>query len=277
MSANLANGDATVENELMNEVDWDGDMLDSRSDCICVENVDARLAVDVEWHWTDAWRGKAKEGCDVLGVDGTLGSSKCATSLAVSGMKSNDATLSLLPIKCTTTEEKEDTFDGAACLVVASMIAIDEANHAIRELHRLKLGRIKINTQCMISINDPSRVDDGPVRMGSEETNGAIETSERSSRRPLGVSTESCKAETKLRATPNIHMHQLAQNFRECTTVTLDEFRKLSLVGWEIFKELDFIGGVSAKGSVNSLETAGSGGWKELVDDGFENVRRLIE
>lgn len=61
MSANLANGDATVENELMNEVDWDGDMLDSRSDCICVENVDARLAVDVEWHRTDAWRGKPRK------------------------------------------------------------------------------------------------------------------------------------------------------------------------------------------------------------------------
>lgn len=51
----------------------------------------------------------------------------------------------------------------------------------------------------------------------------------------------------------------------------------MSLVGGEIFKELGLISGVSAKGSVNSFEAVGSGGWEELVDDGLENMCRLIE
>ena len=83
----------------------------------------------------------------------------------------------------------------------------------------------------MKSINDPSRVDDGPVRMGSKESNDAIETSKCSSRGTLGISTEAGETKSKFRATPNIHMHQLSQNLRECTRVALDEGRKLRLVG----------------------------------------------
>ena len=84
MSTYLANRDSSVEDELMNEVNWDGNMLDSGGDRICVEDVNAWLTVDVKRHRTYTWSREAKEGCNVLGVDGTLGGSEGATSLAVS-------------------------------------------------------------------------------------------------------------------------------------------------------------------------------------------------
>ena len=47
MSVYLANADAVLVNELVNEMDWYCNVLDSGSDRVCVENVDAGLAVNV--------------------------------------------------------------------------------------------------------------------------------------------------------------------------------------------------------------------------------------
>lgn len=272
VSVNLANADAVLVNELVNEVDRDSDVLDSGGDCVCVENIDAGLAVNVERHRMSGCGWKAEKRRNILGVNGAFASCESSTSLAVSGVEGHEARLNLFPVKSTAAKKKEDTLDRSACLMITGMVTIHHADEAVREIHCHKFWRVKVNTKSMIAIDETPRVDYGPVWMGGKKSDDAIKASKGSCRRTLSVPAKAGEGKTELKATPNVDVHELTENFRVGAAITLDQGLKLRWSCREVFKELNFIGRVSAKGSVHRLETFRGGGRKELVDDGLEDV-----
>lgn len=192
-------------------------------------------------------------------------------------MKSHKTGLNLFPIKSTATEEKEDTFDRATRLMVTSMVTIHHANETVWEVHRHKFWMVKVNTESVIAINDTPRVDDRAVGMGGKKSDHTVEASKSSSRRTLGVTAKTGECKSKFKATPNVDVHELTEDFRVSTAIALDERLKLRWGRWEVFHEFNFKGGVSAKGSVHRFETLGGGRREELVNDGLEDVFRLIK
>ena len=85
-------------------------MLDAGGDRIGVEDVNAWLAVAVDWSGVDGIRREAKESGDILKDDPTFHASEGTTSLAVSRMQANAGLLSHLPVNAHAIHEEDDTF-----------------------------------------------------------------------------------------------------------------------------------------------------------------------
>lgn len=105
----------------------------------------------------------------------------------------------------------------------------------------------------MIAINDATREHGWTVRVSRKKTNDSVETRKSSSGGALDVATKTGKREAEFMATPHVYMHELANDFRVGSTILFLEVDECLADGRELFREILFELGVSAKRSVDSL------------------------
>ena len=121
----------------MNGVNGHRRMFDLSCNCFFLEDIDAGLAIFIDWQWTDLLFIEAQKVCHSLKVDPflILSSYKATLAFAVGGVECNIFLLFGLPIDADIVDANNEIVARSPSTIVPSMITVDSHDKTVQFLH----------------------------------------------------------------------------------------------------------------------------------------------